>query len=47
MEAQQDAIDRDPEKPWIDINVDAPALAMRALLAEHIAAENGAVRASP
>ncbi len=47
MEAQQGAIDRDPEKPWIDINVDAPALAMRALLAEHIAAENGAVRASP
>ncbi len=45
MEAQQEAIDRDPERPLVDINVDAPALAMRALVAERIAAENGAGRA--
>jgi phenylpropionate dioxygenase-like ring-hydroxylating dioxygenase large terminal subunit len=41
MEAQQAAMDRDPEKPWIDINVDAPGIAMRSLLASHIAAQGG------
>ena len=47
MEAQQRAIDRDPERGLIDINVDGPGLAMRALLAKHIEAENGAGRTSP
>jgi vanillate O-demethylase monooxygenase subunit len=42
MEAQQDSIDRDPERPLVDINVDAPGLAVRALITERIAAENGA-----
>ena len=41
MEAQQAAIERDPERALIDINVDAPALAMRSLVAGRIAAENG------
>ena len=39
VEAQQAALDRDPDARWIDINVDAPGLAMRALLRESIAAE--------
>ncbi len=42
MEAQQASIERDPERALIDINVDAPALAMRSLVAGRIAAENGA-----
>ena len=42
MEAQHAAIERDPERALIDINVDAPALAMRSLVAGRIAAENGA-----
>ncbi len=47
MEAQQTVFDRDPERALIDINVDGPGLAMRALLAERIAAETGTGRASP
>ena len=42
VEAQQAALDRDPDTRWIDINVDAPGLAMRALLRERIAAEAAA-----
>ncbi len=39
VEAQQAALDRNPAAEWIDINVDAPGLAMRALLRERIAGE--------
>ena len=39
VEAQQASLDRAPAVEWIDINVDAPGLAMRALLRERIAAE--------
>ena len=39
VEAQQVSLDRAPAVEWIDINVDAPGLAMRALLRERIAAE--------
>ena len=40
LEAQQASIDRDPERTLIDLNVDAPGLAARKVLAERIAAEN-------
>ncbi|NQU71980.1 MAG: hypothetical protein HQ514_15610, partial [Rhodospirillales bacterium] len=39
VEAQQVTIDLAPDKEWIDINVDAPGIAMRNLLRERIAAE--------
>jgi phenylpropionate dioxygenase-like ring-hydroxylating dioxygenase large terminal subunit len=39
MEAQQRVNDQRPDAPTIDVNVDAPPLAMRRLLAERIAAE--------
>ena len=39
VEAQQAALDRAPGADRIDINVDAPGLAMRALVRERIAAE--------
>jgi vanillate O-demethylase monooxygenase subunit len=39
LEAQQKMIDHAPDAPWIDINVDAPGLAVRKALAERIAAE--------
>lgn len=39
MEAQQRVIDRDPERPMVDINVDAPGLAVRRMLRERIEAE--------
>jgi len=42
MEAQQRVSDRRPDAPTIDVNVDAPPLAMRRLLAERIAAEAAA-----
>jgi phenylpropionate dioxygenase-like ring-hydroxylating dioxygenase large terminal subunit len=42
IEAQQAAIDRAPDRTWIDINVDAPGLAMRALLRRRIEEEVGA-----
>jgi vanillate O-demethylase monooxygenase subunit len=38
VEAQQAALDRGA-RPWIDINVDAPGIAMRNLLRDRIAAE--------
>ena len=41
VEAQQESLDRAGSVDWIDINVDAPGLAMRALLRERIAAEAG------
>lgn len=41
LEAQQASLDRDPERPLIDLNVDAPGLAARRMLAERIAAEQG------
>ena len=42
VEAQQAAMDQAPSRAQIDINVDAPGLAMRALLRERIAAESRA-----
>lgn len=39
VEAQQASMDKAPTAQWLDINVDAPGLAMRALLGERIAAE--------
>jgi phenylpropionate dioxygenase-like ring-hydroxylating dioxygenase large terminal subunit len=47
MEAQQIMLDRNPDRRQVDINVDAPALAMRTLIAERIAAEHGSGHASP
>jgi phenylpropionate dioxygenase-like ring-hydroxylating dioxygenase large terminal subunit len=41
VEAQQAALDRAPGMKWVDINVDAPGIAMRNLLGERIAAEAG------
>ena len=42
VEAQQASLDRAGSVDWIDINVDAPGLAMRALLREALAAEAAA-----
>ncbi|MGE0746809.1 MAG: Rieske 2Fe-2S domain-containing protein [Rhodospirillales bacterium] len=39
LEAQQRMLERDPAAPWIDINVDAPGIAVRKLLAEQVDAE--------
>jgi vanillate O-demethylase monooxygenase subunit len=39
MEAQQAAMDRAPDRPWVDVNGDAPGLAMRKLVRERIEAE--------
>ena len=39
VEAQQMSMDKAPSEEWVDINVDAPGLAMRAMLGERIAAE--------
>ncbi|MBI05234.1 MAG: hypothetical protein CMI96_05390 [Pelagibacteraceae bacterium] len=39
LEAQQASIDRDPARSMVDINVDAPGLAARRMLAERIGAE--------
>lgn len=39
MEAQQAALDLMPQNRWVDINVDAPGIAMRNLLRDRIAAE--------
>ena len=39
MEAQQTAMDRETSPPLVDINVDAPAIAVRRILRERIAAE--------
>ena len=39
LEAQQASLDRDPDRPLIDLNVDAPGLAARRVLADRIAAE--------
>ena len=44
MEAQQRANEASPDAPSIDINVDAPPLAMRRLMRELIAAEDGAMK---
>ena len=40
LEAQQASMLRDPERPLIDLNVDAPGIAARNMLAERIAAES-------
>ena len=40
LEAQQRSMTRDPERPLVDISVDAPGLAARRALAKHISAEN-------
>lgn len=40
MEAQQANQQAFPDEEWIDINVDAPGIAMRSLIQERIAAEN-------
>ena len=40
MEAQQRMVDEMPDAPVVDINVDAPALTMRKLLAERISAQS-------
>ena len=45
MEGQQRASDAWPDAPTIDINVDAPPLAMRRLMRQLIADENGAAAA--
>src|SRR5665213_1393980 len=45
MEGQQRASDAWPDAPTIDINVDAPPLAMRRLMRQLIASENGAAAA--
>ena len=42
LEAQQASMDRDPDRPLIDLNVDAPGLAARRMVAERIAAEQAA-----
>lgn len=39
LEAQQRSIDQAPGRPWIDLGVDAPALAARRRLAERVADE--------
>ena len=39
VEAQQAAMNLSPDRKWVDINVDAPGIAMRKLLGERIAAE--------
>ena len=39
LEAQQASLDRNPDAPLIDLNVDAPGLAARKMLADRIAAE--------
>jgi phenylpropionate dioxygenase-like ring-hydroxylating dioxygenase large terminal subunit len=41
LEAQQKMLDRDPGRPLMDINVDAPGLAARQMLRRDIAAERG------
>ena len=41
MEAQQTSMDRALDKAWLDINGDAPGIAIRSLLADRIAAEAG------
>jgi len=41
LEAQQKMLDREPERPSIDINVDAPGLAARHMLRRDMAAERG------
>lgn len=46
MEAQQRVLDTSPSFQQIDSNVDAPALAMRRILRERIAAETAAARVS-
>jgi phenylpropionate dioxygenase-like ring-hydroxylating dioxygenase large terminal subunit len=39
LEAQQASLARDPDRPLIDLNVDAPGLAARRMVADRIAAE--------
>jgi hypothetical protein len=39
MEAQQVVNDRAPDRPMMDINSDSPTIAMRKVLAQHIADE--------
>ncbi len=41
LEAQQTAMDLAPDSRWVDINVDAPGIAMRNLVRDNIAAEAG------
>ena len=46
LEAQQASLDRSPDAPLIDLNVDAPGIAARRMLAERIAAERVAAIAA-
>lgn len=46
LEAQQASLSRDPDRPQIDLNVDAPGLAARRMLAERIAAEQPGTKPS-
>ena len=39
MEAQQTSMDLAPDKKWVDINADAPGIAMRNLLRDRVTAE--------
>ena len=41
LEAQQASMMRDPDRPLIDLNVDAPGLAARRMVADRIALEQG------
>ena len=36
LEAQQRSLDRDPDRPLVDINVDAPGLAARRMVRERL-----------
>ena len=42
LEAQQSSIDRDPDRAFVDINVDAPGLAARRMVSEGLSAEQKA-----
>jgi vanillate O-demethylase monooxygenase subunit len=42
LEAQQSRFEAMPDAPTVDINVDAPSIAMRQLVGRFMAAENGA-----
>ena len=39
LEAQEASLMRDPDRPLIDLNVDAPGLAARRMVEERLAAE--------
>ena len=41
FDAQQASLDREPDRPWVDITVDGPGLAIRRMVDERIALEQG------